>query len=389
MNYEKRFLEIRDFLKEHTYLHQLEMLERNEQPLSAPYKSWTQELVQLSQSELINIENTYSSQLIINTELKLFIETAKKLIDLPKKDISESKIPQNLKRKLSHKKLHEISTIKTLLKDEDIDQFIDIGSGAAHLSSCILQPHQRSICIDMNKEFQDGGKEKLTRWSPSTLEKIEFVQKEIKTAADLIPFSLNNKSMILGLHACGPLSSSLVKLSPKRLLNLGCCYHKLKDEYNLSAVSQKSPIWFTNHALTSAAKGFSFLTEKDYKQKYKVKTYRYTLHYFLKEVLRKNFMTLGNGKKSDYELSFSQYCHIYAKETSTFTHDELESYFQEKKEFIESVIVSGVLRSILGRVIEIYIILDRALLLQENGSHPKVFELFNRDISPRNIAILL
>jgi hypothetical protein len=389
MNYEKRFLEIRDFLKKYSYLHELEMLQRNESPLNQPYRSWADELCTLSQAELIELENSYSTESIKNTDLKNFLSSIKNLIQLPQRKVDPVTIPKNLKRKLSLKKEHEITMIKSLLKAEDIDLFVDIGSGAGHLSSCLLDENQRSICIDMNRSFQEGGVEKLKRWSPKTLEQIQFVQLEVKNSQDLKQFNLTKNSMVLGLHACGALSSSLVKLKAHRLLNFGCCYHKLKSEYNLSSISKESPIIFTNQALTSAAKGYALLEKEDYDQKYKVKRYRYTLHFFLKEILQKDFASVGNGNKNDYNLPFADYCHKFSKDTLPFSKAELEDYFIKKKSFIESVIISGVLRALLGRVIEIYIILDRILYLKENGQEPRLFELFEREISPRNIAIFV
>jgi hypothetical protein len=389
MNYEKRFLEIRDFLKRYEYLHELEMLQRNELPLQAPYTNWINELVKLSQQDLVDIENTYTSEMIINSDFKNFIDTAKFLIDIPQKNINESIIPKELRRKLSLKKEHEISLIKSLLENEEIELFIDIGSGAGHLSSCLLSPKQESICIDMNKAFQKAGIEKLKRWSPKTLTKMKFVSLEVQSASDLSQFSLSKRSMVLGLHACGALSSNLIQLKADRILSFGCCYHKLSREYNLSRIAKISPIWFSNHALTSAAKGYAYLEKEDYSQKFKVKRYRYALHYFLKDKINKDFGAIGNGKKVDYNLSFSDYCYKYSKETLVYSKHELETYFLQKLDFVEFVISSGVLRSVLGRVIEIYLLLDRALYLKENGQNPAIFELFDRKISPRNIAIFV
>ena len=386
MDYQKRFEEIRDFLKAHTYLHELELLERFEEDLSPKYKKWSDELGSLSINEILSIENNYEFSFIKDSTLRDFIKTAKDLSKIEQKKLDSPSIDDNIKRKMNKKKVHEISKITSLLKDSTHERIIDIGSGAGHLSSALVNEHRNSICIDSNKDFQSMGEEKLKRWSPKTLESIEFINKEIQNDDQLNQY-INKDTLFIGLHSCGALSSTLVQLNPDHLLNFGCCYHKLEKEYNLSAASLNSPIWFTNHAKTSAAKGHAYLSEKDFENKFIVKRFRYTLHYFLKDKFQDSFVTLGNAKKHDYLGPFSDYAHSYCKKTLSFTKEELEKYYKENIHFIDSVIKAGTLRSLLGRLIELYIILDRALFLIENGRAANIFEVFERELSPRNIAI--
>ena len=282
MDYQKRFEEIRGFLKSHTYLHELELLERFEEDLSPIYKGWSDELCTLSFDQLRAIENNYETNFIKDSGLYDFIKKAEVLSIIEKRNFESSSIDENIKRKMNQKKVHEISKIKTLLKDSAQKLIIDIGSGAGHLSSALVSDSRESICIDSNKDFQKMGEEKLKRWSPKTLQNIKFITKEIKNRNELSQY-INDETLFIGLHSCGPLSSTLVELNPNHLLNFSCCYHKLENEYNLSKRAKESPLWFTNHAKTSAAKGHAFLTEDDFKNKIIVKRFRYTLHYFLKE----------------------------------------------------------------------------------------------------------
>ena len=388
MNYEKRFLEIRDFLKEHQYLHELEMLERYESPLIWPYNEWSDELNSLTTQEILEIENTNNPDLVKNSDLRNFIIKINKLIELPAKKIKELHFSEDLKRKMNKKKVHEIGLINSLLKNEKVSGFIDIGSGAGHLSSVLVNDSRTSICIDLNSEFQKMGLEKLKRWSPATVDKIRFIQFNIKSPKDLEQFGSPN-DMTLGLHSCGPLSTQIVKLRSRRMLNFACCYHKLHDEYNISMLASSNPIWFTKHALTSAAKGFAIQSSDEFDQKLRVKKFRYTLHFFLKKNYKQEFLSVGNAKSFDYEGEFSDYCHKYSPITINESKEEILNYYNENKTFIQQIIVSGSLRALIGRVIEVYIILDRAIYLQEHNLEPKVFELFDREISPRNIALFV
>lgn len=391
MNYEKRFLEIKEFLKEHEYLHELEMLERCEAPLKEPYSSWVEELAQLSLEELIDLEINKNTEKIKNPEFKSFINQVNTLIKIPQLKLKQTKIDPFLKRKMNAKKVYEIQTLKTLIDPiEKITTFIDIGSGAGHLSSALIvdQPRKKSFCIDLNSEFQSMGKEKLKRWTPDVLTRLQFIKMEISEETKY-PFSYHQKNtLIIGLHSCGPLSTYLIKQIPQNILNFGCCYHKLKDEYNLSINACVDPLWFTNHALTSASKTHFKIDQEDYLKKLAVKRYRYTLHYILKEKLNIDFMSIGNAKESDYQLEFADYAYKFSEDIKSITRDELINLYDKYQKKVHFVIRSGSLRALLARVIEVYLNLDRVLYLNENGVSSELLAIFDKEISPRNLCIL-
>jgi len=387
MNYEKRFCEIRDFLIKHEYLHELETLNRFEEvELKEPYDLWFEEINLLSKVQLIDFESNQDITNLKDTNLIKFMNTVKELITIPTKEPQEFDLADIYKRKMNIKKVHEIQTIKYFLdKNVSIDSFIDIGSGAAHLSQALVSDNNKSsICIDMNQNFQKIGIDKINKWLPHLKDKIEF--KQLVITSETLS-QLKKDSMILGLHSCGPLSTYLIESCHQYTLNFGCCYHKLVDEYNISNLSKKLPIKFTSHALTMAAKGNSKLSIDDLKRKYKVKMFRYTLHYLSLEKLNTPFTTLGNAKQSDYDGKFSDYAYKYLAKAKVMSKEDLEDYYQTNQVRINKAIKAGSLRAQLARLIELYIILDRVIYLREKNIDANMFELFNRDISPRNIAI--
>lgn len=396
MDLKKRFLHINQFLIQHQYLHELEIMERFPYPLKEPYQSWAMELMKLSDEELIEIECFSKTDSIQSESLKEFILKTKELEEIPQAIIGESEIAKQLQRKLTPKKTHEIKIIKNYLeKLSDIDTLIDIGSGAGHLSSAlVINNHLFSYCIDMNKEFQSGGINKLKHWAPEVLNKLEFInilvskENEFKFKFD------SQKTMILGLHACGALSTHIIqsfeKHQCKELLNFGCCYHKLIDEYNISKIGKELNLSFTNHALTMAAKCYSVFGIEEYLNRYFVKRFRYTLHFYMSEVLKKPFLTLGNAKAIDYKASFSDYVFKYYQNGADLDPTQLDNYFNSNRNQanLKLALVAGIIRSKLGRLIEIYINIDRAMYLVEKGYHVNLVQMFQRQISPRNLGLI-
>jgi hypothetical protein len=54
---------------------------------------------------------------------------------------------------------------------------------------------------------------------------------------------------------------------------------------------------------------------------------------------------------------------------------------------IQRMLAAGLIRNALGRVLEVYLQLDRAIYLEEMGYTVQVEEFFDEELSPRNIGI--
>ncbi|MFT6631028.1 MAG: hypothetical protein ACJAS4_000974 [Bacteriovoracaceae bacterium] len=389
MNLEKRFIEIKEFLAEHQTLLDTEVLELF--PFdNLPYTTWISELIQLSQEDLINLENNLDHSLINSSHYKSFLMKIQELTQIEMVPPSDESIPNHLKRKLSLKKQHEIKQIKKLLNTNDSENIIDIGSGAGHLSSLLLLGNNKtSLCIDCEEKYQQIGIDKLKREAPEILERIQFKTSLINENFKVPQVS---QALLIGLHACGDLSVNIIKgfskSSTEELLSFGCCYHKLSpSQVNISKLSKVHYIKLTNHALTMASKSFKSLNYKDFMTREKVKKFRYTIHLFMHEKLKLGFKTLGNAKAEDYNGTFSDYVKKYLIEAKNIKSEEIETYFTEKEPEVSTIISLGIIRSHLSRLVELYLILDRAIYLKEKNCEVQIKEVFNKSLSPRNIGI--
>jgi len=400
MNLESRFQNISQFLKHHEYLHEVEVLKRYPEQLPDEYQNWVKEIQDFSIEQLALFETECDPEMVNSQSFKHFLQTIKDLRQIDSVDFTETQLPNHLKRKLNIKKRHEVQLLKTVIDEiEDIDTFIDIGSGAGHLSSVLLhQTNRNAFCIDINEIFQEQGKKKLQRWSSDTLEKLQFINVKIEKDYKF-PFDYNHKrSLMIGLHSCGPLSTYLVEHYHQhqlgKMLNFGCCYEKItrEDEYNLSQLSKLNPLTFKNNALHLAARSFAHIDIEELNKRIRVKKYRYALHYFVNDQYGCEFYSVGNGHKDDYHGEFSLYAKKFHNgvELSELSHDDLNTFYQLKstQQKIWHNILADLIRGMLGRLVELYIVLDRAIYLQENGHNVSVNEYFKRKLSPRNLGIL-
>lgn len=298
----------------------------------------------------------------------------------------EVKLDSFVARKMSAKKVHEISSLLAYFDHNQIsfNSVLDIGGGAGHLSSalCSHYPSLQSIVYDMNEEFMQQAQHKINKWLPRLREKISFKKVEVDS-----PITDGEADLLVGLHSCGDLSVHILKSHTPQLLNIGCCYHKLtKPHLNLS---KRARLDLSVEARTLAAKNKPQLSEQEIKMRNNLKPYRYSTHFFLQDHKTKDYISLGNTHRDDFDKSFSEFYFKYVHQKYHDSSEVLEDYFlsRSNQKNIQYAMALDEIRNQLARVIELYIILDRALYLEEQGRKVKLMALFDERISPRNLAI--
>ncbi|MCO4753463.1 MAG: methyltransferase [Bacteriovoracaceae bacterium] len=384
MDLQRRFKATRDFLIEHNNLLQSEVLNHYPKALEAPYESWISELIQKEDKELISIECELNYK-NLSEELQNYFRRIKELTQIDDIEFEEISMPTNIERGMSAKKRHEATRIKSFLSNKDYKSFMDIGSGKGHLSSALIYDNSKSShCIDIDPKLQSAGELKLKSHSPQILERLKFEQCNFNSKTNID----RQADLVLGLHSCGDLSVDVLRYhinNDMDALSFGCCYHKL-SQYNLSQLAKESPLELSFHALNLATRSNRKLDLIEFKRRNKVKVYRYVLHMILHDELNEDFQTLGNAHYKDYDLPFKDYAIKHAPQTSTLNLESLFAFYL-KHETLNQYLVAETIRSPLGRVLELYLILDRVLWLQDHGQAVEFKQFFRSELSPRNIGI--
>jgi hypothetical protein len=385
----EHFIQCSQFLKKWNHFLKLEPIRLYPEYCPEELKPWIKILKQKSLEELVAFENNYDIR-TDNHELTQLLSNIRALIEFPSTDqVSERSL---ISTKLKQKKQHEIKRILDLTDHIGPVTFIDIGGGAGHLSENLVYRKDRfSYCIDQNLQFQKSGKQRIQNNSIPNAEKVQFKNMTFGEQAQLFQ-SHHEKNMVLGLHACGDLTPEILNYSNRiqadHLLSIGCCYQKLTDKYNLSSLAREHGIQFTTNAFNLAARCHSYQSLERLEQKIKIRSFRYGLHLYLYFLGHKEFIPTGRTGTDDYERSFEQYALKYAGKYIKPGKDARKFYDStEVQELISMIIHTDLLRGLFGRVIETYLVLDRALFLDENGYEVSIMELFDRKLSPRNLAI--
>jgi hypothetical protein len=135
--------------------------------------------------------------------------------------------------------------------------------------------------------------------------------------------------------------------------------------------------------------------ERDvYETKERVKYYRYALHLFLmKHFNNKYFTDVGEVHIRTYWNPFADYIRsrlVELKLEHSFTDEDFEKFYHDpalQKE-LRTMWICNLIRWQLGRVLEVYLLIDRCLYLQEQGYDVEIEQYFTESLSPRNIGIL-
>ncbi|XP_018330470.1 methyltransferase-like protein 25 [Agrilus planipennis] len=324
---------------------------------------------------------------------------------------------------MSSKKAHEVTVlneISCLLYDTGyVTHFVDIGDGKGYLSSLLALNNQIQVLgIDsshtktqssvhrtnlLERKWNGFIKDQTKRKMPENKKKTLYKQVThfVTENTDFEKLVLDNLSSdtskvgLLGLHTCGNLGASSIKIfikNPKMsaLCNVSCCYHFLteNDENNLEEyyfplskfLSEKN-FKLGRNARMLAAQSLERILHKS-EEPNTTNFYRAILQVFLK---KHNFRHFNIGRIKSKCCSFEEYARTALKKTNlNISDNELRSMYELYEGDQNAFIAFYLLRCYLAPAIESLILLDRLMYLNENGiKESYLVQLFDPIMSPR------
>lgn len=376
-------------------------------PLNGYQMTWIEDLRRFkNRKDVIRIEKKDVFSFITNTELITYYKQIEKLCKLPQiQDYPAMPETPWTWLFMIPKKQHEIKRlaphIQHIYQKNKIDKVIDIGGGIGLLAQTLNNQYQLKVTsIDMNPVLQKTGFERHEKNAKDAKNKVSYKNLKVESNGEF-PQMISENAMPVGLHTCGKLALDIITVCAKKkvpaLINFGCCYHTLDQAPGLQNISQfaqnHDPVWMNKFALTLACRAHRKMDDKDFNLKQKVKYYRYAIHILLHDHYDiPELVTLGNSNPKLYDRPFSEYVLEQLKRISVeprHSASELDAFFVDEnlQTLIDRMLAAGLIRNALGRVMEIYLLLDRALYLEEEGYQVKVQEFFDEELSPRNIGI--
>lgn len=199
----------------------------------------------------------------------------------------------------------------------------------------------------------------------------------------------------VALHACGDLHVRLMQYAIQGQLAAitfsPCCYHLINGEYYcpLSEVGKGSSLHLTRHELRIPLQETVTGGERVKRHRQLEMSYRLGWDELLRaELGYQEYLPTPSIKKSQLSDGFYAFCRWAATQKGMALPQVDFEYYQQKgiQRFWRMERLSLVQQGF-QRLLELWLVLDRAVFLQEQGYRVEVGEFCAREVTPRNIVI--
>ncbi|MGY2286701.1 methyltransferase [Pseudomonas gingeri] len=271
------------------------------------------------------------------------------------------------------------------------EHWLDWCSGKGHLGRRLLQPGQQLTCLEYDPALVASG-EQLSRHHHLPA---RHVQQDVM-AADA-GSRLNAGHTPVALHACGDLHVRLMQLASRagcrQLAIAPCCYNRIgSDHYQaLSVAAQASALHLSLDDLAlplseTVTAGARVRRQRD------TSMARRLAFDLLQRRLRQSddYLPTPSLPSAWLDKPFADYCRDLAalKELSTVGDQDWTQLEAAGWQRLAEVRNLELLRGLFRRPLELWLVLDRALFLEEQGYRVRLGQFCESPLTPRNLMLL-
>ncbi|MBV6660613.1 SAM-dependent methyltransferase [Pseudomonas yamanorum] len=265
--------------------------------------------------------------------------------------------------------------------------WLDWCAGKGHLGRRLLQPGQQLTCLEYDPALIASGQTLSEHHRMPVTHRLQDVMADVQISPDQTP---------VALHACGDLHVRLLQLASaagcQQLAVAPCCYNRIRaQEYQpLSIAAQASSLRLSVEDLglplsETVTAGARVRQQRD------TSMARRLGFDVLQRQLRgcDEYLPTPSLPASWLAKPFADYCRELAvlKGLSTGEQDwsALEAQGWQRLAHVRNL---ELLRGLFRRPLEMWLVLDRALLLEENGYRVQVGSFCETPLTPRNLMLL-
>ncbi|NWE25735.1 methyltransferase [Pseudomonas gingeri] len=271
------------------------------------------------------------------------------------------------------------------------EHWLDWCSGKGHLGRRLLQPGQQLTCLEYDPALVASG-EQLSRHHHLPASHL----RQDVMAADAAS-RLSARHTPVALHACGDLHVRLMHLAShagcRQLAIAPCCYNRIGgDHYQaLSAAAQASALRLSLDDLAlplseTVTAGARVRRQRD------ASMARRLAFDLLQRRLRQrdDYLPTPSLPSAWLDKPFADYCRDLAalKELSTMGEQDWTALEAAGWQRLAEVRNLELLRGLFRRPLELWLVLDRALFLEEQGYRVRLGQFCESPLTPRNLMLL-
>lgn len=302
------------------------------------------------------------------------------------------KLPRGTEEGIPGRKLQQIVSMgEASLEHHHGKEWLEWCSGKGFLGRILSQQSKQKVT---SFEWQQSLCESGQKIADTQRLEMTFVQGDaFSEGADEV---FNPNQHAVALHACGDLHVELVKKSVSHGLPAvtisPCCYHLIREEnyQAMSSVAKASALTLSKSDLRIPLQETVTGGERVKRHRQLEMSYRLGFSQLLKSELNiDEYIPVPSIKKSELSEGFESFCQWASevKEITLGSDIDFESYFAQGEKLFWEMEKLSLVQQVFRRPLEIWLALDRALYLQEQGYEASIEEFCERSVTPRNLLI--
>ncbi len=390
-----RFKTLDSFLLEHQVYWRSEpfhLCQTQQQPwkeVNPPLVDWLNSLT------IENIQTLKELPDLLLTELSYFmpqLADAHQSTQFTNTNLKGLQLPRGTEDGIPGRKLQQIVSMgEAALEHHHGEEWLEWCSGKGFLGRILSQQSSQKVT---SFEWQQSLCESGQKIADAQRLEMTFVQGDaFSERADEV---FNPNQHAVALHACGDLHVELVKKSVSHGLPAvtisPCCYHLIRDEnyQPMSSVAKTSDLTLSKSDLRIPLQETVTGGERVKRHRQLEMSYRLGFSQLLKaEMGIDEYIPVPSIKKSELAEGFESFCRwaCEVKELSLGSNVDFDSYLVQGEALFWEMEKLSLVQQVFRRPLEIWLALDRAIYLKEQGYEAIIEEFCERSITPRNLLI--
>lgn len=265
--------------------------------------------------------------------------------------------------------------------------WLDWCAGKGHLGRRLLQPGQQLTCLEYDPALIASGKALSDHHGLPVTHRLQDVMADVIISSEHTP---------VALHACGDLHVRMLQVASaagcKQLALAPCCYNRINaDRYTaLSATGRGSPLHLSIDDL-GLPLSETVTAGKRVRQQRDTSMARRLGFDRLQRQLRgcDDYLPTPSLPAKWLDKSFAEYCRELASLKGLATGEQdwlaLEAHGWRRLAEVRNL---ELVRGLFRRPLELWLVLDRALFLMEQGYNIELGSFCEPTLTPRNLMVL-
>lgn len=299
-------------------------------------------------------------------------------------------VPFWLANGIGGRKLAQISAFAAQLSPSPLPM-LEWCAGKGHLGRLLAWQFQRPVTsIEWQQQLCVDGSALATQFAIPQ----RFVHADVLTAAGSAV--LAPQQQVLALHACGQLHIQLlqqaVAVGCQQLNVVPCCYHLIPDEHYqpLSLLAQQHDLTLSQHDLKLAVQGQVTAGARVAKLRHTEVQWRLAYQALRAELTGdSHYRPLSSVAKHWFSGEFAEFARWAAgqHQLSLPAAPDWQYYLQQGATHAALVRRIELVRHLFRRPLELWLVLDRAVYLEQQGYQVQLSAFCDYQVTPRNLLI--